>query len=53
MVKVEPEVWLERNKVGLRELLRHVYKYDVDGALIIFEQDEKWSLSFVSEIRII
>ena len=51
LVKVKPEVWLERNKVGLRELLRSVYKYDVDGALIVFEQDNKWRLSFVSEIR--
>jgi len=51
LVKLKPEVWLERNKVGLRELLRSVYKYDVDGALIVFEQAEKWRLSFVSEIR--
>jgi hypothetical protein len=51
LVKVKPEVWLERNKVGLRELLRSVYKYDVDGALIVFEQGAKWRLSFVSEIR--
>ncbi|MBS0646122.1 MAG: N-6 DNA methylase [Verrucomicrobia bacterium] len=51
LVKVKTEVWLERNKVGLRELLRSVYKYDVDGALIVFEQADKWRLSFVSEIR--
>lgn len=51
LVKVKPEVWIERNKVGLRELLRSVYKYDVDGALIVFEQTDKWRLSFVSEIR--
>jgi hypothetical protein len=51
LVKVKPEVWLERNRVGLRELLRSVYKYDVDGALIVFEQADKWRLSFVSEIR--
>jgi hypothetical protein len=50
-VKVNPEVWLERNRVGLRALLRSVYKYEVDGALIVFEQKEKWRLSFVSEIR--
>ncbi len=51
LVKVKPEVWLERNKVGLRELLRSVYKYEVDGALIVFEQQDNWRLSFVSEIR--
>ncbi|WP_431198737.1 hypothetical protein ACRQ5D_31745 [Mucilaginibacter sp. P25] len=50
-VNIKPGVWLERNKVGLRELLRQVYKYDVDGALIVFVQDNKWRLSFVSEIR--
>jgi anti-anti-sigma regulatory factor len=50
-VKLKPEVWLERNRVGLRGLLRNVYRYDVDGALIAFEQDDKWRLSFVSEIR--
>lgn len=52
LVKIKPEVWLERNKVGLREMLRSVYKHDVDGALIVFEQREKWRLSFVSEIRV-
>lgn len=52
LVKVKPEVWLERNKVGLREMLRSVYKHDVDGALIVFEQRDKWRLSFVSEIRV-
>lgn len=51
LVKVKPEVWLARNKVGLREMLRSVYKYDVDGAIIVFEQGDKWRLSFVSEIR--
>ena len=50
-VNVLPNVWIERNKVGLRELLRHIYKYDVDGALIVFVQQDKWRLSFVSEIR--
>ncbi|MDR6571034.1 Eco57I restriction-modification methylase domain-containing protein [Chitinophaga ginsengisegetis] len=50
-VNVKPDVWLERNKVGLRELLRNVYGHDVDGALVVFVQDEKWRLSFVSEIR--
>ncbi len=29
---------IERNKVGLRELLRSIYKYDVDGALVVFVQ---------------
>src|SRR5579859_4696751 len=42
LVKVKHDVWLERNKVGLRQLLRSVYKHDVDGALIVFEQADKW-----------
>jgi len=52
-IEVNPDVWLERNKVGLRELLRDVYKYDVDGAIIVFVQDQKWRLSFVSEIKML
>lgn len=50
-IDVKSNVWLERNKVGLRKLLRDVYKYDVDGALIVFVQEKKWRFSFVSEIR--
>ena len=52
-IEVLPQVWLERNKVGLRELLRNVYKYDVDGAVIVFVQQDKWRLSFVSEIKVL
>jgi TaqI-like C-terminal specificity domain/Eco57I restriction-modification methylase len=50
-VKLSPQVWIERNRVGLRSLLRQVYKYNVDGALIVFVQDHKWRFSYVSEIR--
>ena len=42
---------IERNRVGLRETLRSIYKYDVDGALVVFVQGDKWRLSFISEIR--
>lgn len=52
-IELKPEIWLERNKVGLRELLRNVYKYDVDGAIIVFIQQDKWRLSFVSEIKVL
>lgn len=52
-INVKPDVWLERNKVSLRELLRNVYKYDVDGAIVVFVQDEKWRLSFISEIKVL
>lgn len=50
-VNVLPGVMLERNKVGLRGLLRNVYQYDVDGALIVFVQGDNWRFSYVSEIR--
>ncbi|HXK48846.1 MAG TPA: N-6 DNA methylase [Clostridiales bacterium] len=50
-VNIKSGVRLEKNKVGLRQLLRNIYKYEVDGALIVFVQNEKWRLSFVSEIR--
>lgn len=39
------------NRIGLRNLLRNVYKYEVDGALIVFVQGNKWRFSYVSEIR--
>lgn len=52
LVEVKPNVWLEENRVGLRNLLRNIYKYDVDGALVVFTQKDKWRLSFVSEIRV-
>jgi len=50
-VKLLPQIWIERNRVGLRSLLRQVYKYDVDAALIVFVQADKWRFSYVSEIR--
>ncbi|HNQ67818.1 MAG TPA: N-6 DNA methylase [Bacteroidales bacterium] len=52
-VVVNDDIWLERNKVGLRELLRNIYRYDVDGALVVFEQGDKWRLSFISEIKVL
>lgn len=51
-VQVLDNVNLERNKVGLRNLLRTVYRDRVDGALVVFVQGEQWRLSFVSDIRI-
>lgn len=51
-VQLKQKPWIQVNRVGLRSLLKHVYKYDVDAALIVFVQDEKWRFSFVSEIGI-
>jgi hypothetical protein len=52
-VNVVPDVWLEKNKVQLRNSLKSIYKYDVDGAVIVFVQEEKWRLSFVAEVKVI
>lgn len=41
---------LHRNKVGLRSLLKNVYKNDVDAALVVFVQDKKWRFSYISEV---
>jgi hypothetical protein len=42
---------IDINRVGLRSLLRNIYKYDVDAALIVFVHGTKWRFSYVSEIR--
>lgn len=50
-VNLTPKAWLERNRVKLRSLLNYLYK-EIDGALIVFTQSEKWRFSYVSEIRV-
>ncbi|WP_018615728.1 Eco57I restriction-modification methylase domain-containing protein [Segetibacter koreensis] len=47
---IGPKAQLHRNKKGMRELLAKVYKEDVDAALIVFVQGNKWRFSYVSEI---
>lgn len=51
IIKEDTTTDITKSKVGLRNLLRNVYKYDVDGALIVFVQGNKWRFSYVSEIR--
>lgn len=51
IIKDDTKTDITKSKVGLRNLLRNVYKYDVDGALIVFVQGNKWRFSYVSEIR--
>ncbi len=51
-VAINPEKKIERNKVGLRNLLRKVYKNDVDAALVVFTQGSKWRFTYVSEITV-
>ncbi len=48
-VKVKSNVILERNRVGLRNLLNSVYQ-NVDAALIVFDQGDKWRFSFVAKV---
>lgn len=51
--KVDVEVkQLHRNKVGLRDLLKSVYKNDVDAALVVFVKNEKWRFSYISEVTV-
>lgn len=45
-----PRIW--QNRVGLRSLLRSVYTNDVDAALVVFVQGDKWRLSLISEIKV-
>lgn len=47
----KPRIW--QNRVGLRSLLRNIYKHDVDAALVVFVQNDKWRLSLISEIRVL
>lgn len=52
-VHVTQRTWLDKNRVGLRDLLKQVIRHEVDGALIVFTKGEKWRFSFVSEIKTI
>ncbi len=52
-IDLKPNVRIGQNRVGLRSLLRSIYEYDVDAALVVFVQDEKWRLSLISEIRVL
>lgn len=47
----KPRIW--QNRVGLRQLLRNVYSGDVDAALVVFVQADKWRLSLISEIKVL
>jgi len=51
-VMINDKVKLGRNKVGLRNLLKPIYNNDVDAALVVFNQNNIWRFSYVSEIKI-
>lgn len=50
-VKLTEKALIERNRVGLRNLFKSVIRYDLDAALIVYIQENKWRFSYVSEIR--
>ncbi|RPI19830.1 MAG: hypothetical protein EHM58_00110 [Ignavibacteriae bacterium] len=49
-VNINDNVKLERNRVGLRNLLKPHYK-QIDGAFAVYNQDSNWRFSFISEIK--
>ena len=50
-VKLTDKALIKRNRVGLRNLFKSVIRYDLDAALIVYVQHDKWRFSYVSEIR--
>jgi hypothetical protein len=50
-VKLTDKALIEKNRVGLRNLFKSVIRYDLDAALIVYVQQDKWRFSYVSEIR--
>ena len=43
---------LHRNRRALRDLLSNIYSNDVEAALVVFVQDNKWRFTYVSEIAV-
>lgn len=52
-VTIDPGIRLDRNKVGLRNLMRKVYQNDGDAALIIFTQGHTWRFTYASDLTIV
>lgn len=52
-VAVSSDIRLDRNKVGLRNLMRKVYTKDVDAALIVFSQGATWRFTYASELTVV
>lgn len=51
-VVITPEKRLDRNKIGLRNLMRKVYQQDGDAALIVFSQGKTWRFTYASELTV-
>lgn len=50
-IEITDNVIIERNRVGLRNLLRSQYK-QVDGCFAVYYQGNKWRFSYISETRV-
>ena len=52
-IDVPVKAKLQHNRKGLRDLLKNeVYRDNVDAALLVFTQGNKWRFSYVSQIRV-
>ena len=51
-VEVNEKSDITRNRKGLRNLLSQIYSNDVEAALLVFIQGNKWRFSYVSEITV-
>lgn len=49
-IEIADNILIERNRVGLRNLLRKQYK-QVDGCFAVYYQGSKWRFSYISETR--
>lgn len=52
-INITPELRLDHNKVGLRNLMRKVYSNDGDAALMVFTQGHTWRFTYASELTVI
>lgn len=50
-INIDGKVQIEKNRVGLRNILRKYYK-QIDGAFVVFFHASKWRFSFISETRV-
>ena len=42
---------IDKRKVGLRKLVKSYLKYEVDAALVVFNDNNHWKLSFICDIK--
>jgi len=52
-VSVSPKVRLDRNKVGLRNLMRKVFQSDGDAAQIVFTHGDTWRFTYASDLTVV